>query len=82
MGESLYSTMFSSPIIRKIMAILDDDDDYMDQVFVMLIAQGYFTENLDSSSSEEEEEEPSDFGGISESDLRTSITDQVCNSRS
>ncbi|XP_020105615.1 uncharacterized protein LOC109722140 isoform X1 [Ananas comosus] len=80
MGESLYSTMFSSPIISKLMTILDDDDDYWDQVFVMLIDQRYFTENLDPSSSEEEEEEPSDFGGISDSsrgdDLPTSITDQ------
>ncbi|XP_020110243.1 uncharacterized protein LOC109725462 [Ananas comosus] len=40
---SLYSTMFSSPVISNMMTILDEEDAYWEQVFVVLINQGYLT---------------------------------------
>nr|CAD1844366.1 unnamed protein product [Ananas comosus var. bracteatus] len=49
-------------------------------------ADRFFTEDLNPSSPQDEEEDPSDFGVTSDShrgdDIRTSITDQLWNSRS
>lgn len=43
MGELLYRSVFSSTILANRMTILDEDDNYWDRVFVLLIDQDYMT---------------------------------------
>ncbi|OAY68269.1 putative nuclease HARBI1, partial [Ananas comosus] len=43
MGELLNRYIFSSPTLVNIMTLLDEEDDYWDQVFVILYQQDYLT---------------------------------------
>nr|CAD1844175.1 unnamed protein product [Ananas comosus var. bracteatus] len=43
MGELLNRYVFSSPTLVNIMTLLDEEDDYWDQVFVILYQQDYLT---------------------------------------
>nr|CAD1820235.1 unnamed protein product [Ananas comosus var. bracteatus] len=43
MGAPLYHSIFSSTTLANIMSILDDDDDYWDQVYVILFGQDFRT---------------------------------------
>nr|CAD1842651.1 unnamed protein product [Ananas comosus var. bracteatus] len=43
MGAPLYRSVFSSTTLANIISILDDDDDYWDQVYVILFGQDFLT---------------------------------------
>nr|CAD1831605.1 unnamed protein product [Ananas comosus var. bracteatus] len=43
MGAPLYRSVFSSTTLANIMSLLDDDDNYWDQVYVILFGQNFRT---------------------------------------
>lgn len=43
MGDALFRSIFSSSSLANVMSVFDEDDDYWDQLFVMLFDQDYLT---------------------------------------